>query len=166
MKNPDKVKMGKKSKASGADFERRTRKDLEEKGWIVDKWGNNVEFAEVPNKKPDFENEKGAIYSTHFEGKLIPAKARWAGSGRPMMMGAGFPDFKCHRVFASDVSKKDKPFHMYEVIGVECKVNGKLDKEEKEKCKWLLDNHVFSKILIAYKEQEGRRIVVEYKEFK
>ena len=31
--------------------------------------------------------------------------------------------------------------------------------------KWLLDNNIFSKILIAYKSKEGRKIVVKYKEF-
>ena len=38
------VKRGKKNKASGAAFELRVRSDLEEKGWIVDKWSKNVEF--------------------------------------------------------------------------------------------------------------------------
>lgn len=66
---------------------------------------------------------------------------------------------KCHWKF--DNFKKKKP---YEVIGVECKTNGYLDKTEKEKCKWLLDNNIFSKILIAYKTKEGRKIVIKYKE--
>lgn len=161
-------KQGKKNRAAGARFELLVRKDLNEKGWIVDKWGNNVEFDESYKiSRRANENPKKMIQRHLIEkGKLIQAKARWAGPGRPMMMGAGFPDFNCHRILASDVSKKDKPFHMYEVIGVECKVNGTLSREEKEKCTWLLDNHIFSKILIAYKETEGRRIVVKYKDFK
>ena len=44
MKDPIKVAMGKKSKAKGMRFESKVRKDLESKGWIVDKWTNNVEF--------------------------------------------------------------------------------------------------------------------------
>jgi uncharacterized membrane protein YbaN (DUF454 family) len=40
------------------------------------------------------------------------------------------------------------------------------NKVEKEKCKWLLENKIFSKILISYKEKEGRKIIVKYKEFK
>ena len=46
-KDPKKVAQGKKNKASGAAFELRVRKDLEEKGWIVDKFGLNVEFKPV-----------------------------------------------------------------------------------------------------------------------
>jgi len=42
MKNPEKVKQGKRNKAMGADFERRTRKDLEDKGWKVSKYSNNL----------------------------------------------------------------------------------------------------------------------------
>ena len=53
----------------------------------------------------------------------------------------------------------------YEVIGVECKMKGILDKLEKEKCRWLLENHIFSKILIASKTKVGRKIVIKYKEF-
>ena len=52
---------------------------------------------------------------------------------------------------------------LYDSIGVECKINGKLDKEEKEKCKWLLKNNIFSKILIASKGE--KRGSIEYKEF-
>lgn len=37
---------GKKSRKSGAEFERRVRADLESKGWVVDKWSNQVEFYE------------------------------------------------------------------------------------------------------------------------
>jgi len=51
----------------------------------------------------------------------------------------------------------------YEIIGVEVKSNGYLDKEEKEKCRWLLENNVFSKILIASKGNKRGEII--YKEF-
>ena len=40
----DKKKQGKKNKASGARFELKVREDLEKKGWIVDKWSNNVDL--------------------------------------------------------------------------------------------------------------------------
>lgn len=68
---------------------------------------------------------------------------------------------KCHYKFDNLKRKQLK-----EVIGVECKVNGYLDKKEKEKCKWLLDNNIFSKILIAYKTKEKNKVKVNYKEFK
>ena len=70
------VNRGKKSRIGGADFERRVREDLVNKGWIVDKFGLNVDLD---------------------ENKLIQAKNKWAGPGRPMMMGAGFCDFVCFR---------------------------------------------------------------------
>ena len=53
-----------------------------------------------------------------------------------------------------------------EIIGVEAKSNGFLDKTEKAKCEWLLANKVFSKILVASKQKEGRRIIIKYEEFK
>lgn len=171
----DYKKQGRLNRAAGATFELRTRADLNFKGWIVDKWSNNVETGN---------DKKGWLVKELWE--LIPAKARWAGPGRPMMMGAGFPDFCCRKkrtdmMFGKELSKDlyflreekcyedgsiDGNVFFYEVIGVECKVNGTLSREEKDKCQWLLDNHIFSKILIAYKEKEGRRIVVKYKEFK
>jgi len=53
-----------------------------------------------------------------------------------------------------------------EIIGVEAKSNGYLDRIEKAKCEWLLENKVFSKILIAKKTKVGRKIVPEYIDFK
>ena len=135
--DPKKVARGKKSKAAGSQFENRVRADLEEKGWIVDKWTNNVS-----------------------DSKLVKAKAKWAGPNRPMMMGAGFPDFVCFRIIATN------NLYWYEVIGVESKMTGELDKPEKEKCVWLLDNQIFSKILIAEKTKVKNRVVVVYHDFK
>ena len=66
----------------------------------------------------------------------------------------------CHTNF--DNIKKMK---LYLVIGVECKTNGQLDKVEKQKCKWLIDNNIFNKILIAEKTKVKNKIVIVYKEF-
>ncbi len=159
----DKKLMGKKSRAAGIRFELKVREDLEKKGWIVDKWSNNVEFGNVTPG----EQKSPQIYG----GKLVKAKSKWAGPGRPMMMGAGFPDFICYK----QVNWKDGETHwtmgefsgpckVFENIGVESKMDGKLDKEEKEKAIWLLDNHIFSKILIAKKGK--KRVEIEYVEFK
>ncbi|MBU2576651.1 MAG: hypothetical protein KKF50_02925 [Nanoarchaeota archaeon] len=38
------IKRGGKARAAGGQFELRVRKDLEAKGWIVDKWSNNVDL--------------------------------------------------------------------------------------------------------------------------
>jgi len=166
MKTKERSKIGKKNRKSGSDFERRTRADLESKGWIVDKWSNNVEF-QLENLET---NEKSC-------GKLIPAKHKFRGKGIPMAMGTGFPDFIAYKFIMGFPEEEDKvllcsnglnisTYEGWEIIGVECKTNGYLSKEEKEKCKWILENNIFSKILIAYKEKEGRKIVVKYKEFK
>lgn len=136
MKNPKKVITGKKSRSQGKAFELKVRADLEEKGWIVDRWSNNI----------DLEKDK-----------LVSAKSKWM-PNRPMMLGAGFPDFIA---FRSQVA-----LDLYEIIGVECKMTGKLDHEEKEKCKWYLANGIFSGILIASKTKVKNKIVVEYNEWK
>ena len=88
------------------------------------------------------------------EGKLIPAKRKYNPFFKVLGIGTGFPDFICFK----------KEGKLYEVIGVEVKANGWLDKKEKEKCKWLLENKVFSKILIAKKGK--KRGEIEYVDFK
>ena len=133
-------KQGKKNQQAGARFERKVRADLEDKGWIVSKWQNNVEFYIDAQKSP------------HVFGKLIPAK-----QGRFRKTSTGFPDFICMKRISMI------PAPNYEVFGVEAKSKGYLSKEEKEKCKWLLDNNIFNKILIASKGK--KRGSIEYNEF-
>ena len=140
MVNEKNVKQGAKNRKSGAYFELRVKKDMVGKGWIVSKFPNQVEF-----------DEEGG-------GKLMSAKHKWRGRGLPMVIGTGFPDFVCWKK-CTDWDK----LGYYEVIGVEAKSNGKLSAEEKEKCKWLLENDVFSKILIAFKGEKRGEIV--YDEF-
>ena len=158
VKDPINVIRGTKNRASGAEFERRVRKDLEDKGWIVDKWSNQVELLNLEHEIKHKDIIVGPII-----GKIVPAKHKWNGPNRPMMMGAGFPDFLAFKkAFKLIGEQTDK---VYEVIGVESKVNGYLDKKEREKCKWLLDNNIFSKILIASKHKVKNKIVVEYDDF-
>lgn len=133
MNKEEKSKLGKRSKARGSAFERKVRADLENKGIICSKWMNQVEF-----------DENGV-------GKLVAAKHKFCGFGRPMMLSSGFPDFIAYRLGNL-------------VTGVEAKINGYLDKIEKEKVKWLLDNKVFDKILVAHQEKDGRNNVIVYKE--
>ena len=153
----DKKTIGKKSRAAGQRFELKVRSDLEEKGWIVAKWTNNVEFRCKHEQKCCAE--------------LVKVKNKFLGPGRPMMLGAGFPDFiafKINKDWTNDVMFCDLPImfseHAVIIIGVESKMNGYLDKQEKEKVKWLLDNNIFSKVLIASKGTKRGQIV--YKEFK
>ena len=74
LKKKVKVAMGAKSRAGGSQFEARVRKDLEEKGWIVDKWSNNVDFE---------------------ENKVVPCKRKFNPFNKVMTIGTGFPDFVC-----------------------------------------------------------------------
>ncbi len=117
-KKKEEIKKGKKSRASGLSFELKVRKDLEGKGWIVDKWSNNVNLS---------------------EGKIEQAKRKFNPFSKIMTIGTGFPDFICFQ----------KMGEYYKIIGLEVKKNGILDKDEKEKCKWYLDNSVFNEIWVA-----------------
>jgi len=138
----DKKLQGKRNRAAGQRFENLVRKDLESKGWIILKNPNNL----INNK------------FTQGKSKYNPFTKRL------MMNSGGFPDFIAFHFNPLDYEKYN--FKTFDVIGVESKVNGILDKEEKEKCKWLLENKIFNKILIAKKIKVGRKIEVEYNEFK
>lgn len=129
---------GKRNRAAGARFEAKVRADLEkpEMSWIVSKWMNTV----------DFEKDGGT-------GKIVPAKRKYNPYLRALGVGTGFPDFIC-------IKKSGKK---YEVIGVEVKRNGYLDKKERAMCHWLLDNGIFQRILVA---QNGeKRGEIEYADF-
>lgn len=135
MTTEDNKKQGKKNKQAGARFELKVRKDLENRGLVVSKWFNNV----------DLETEE-----------LIPAKHKFRGIGIPMSIGTGFPDFivfnKCDSETLTSV-----------ITGMEVKSKGSLDKIEREKCKWLLENNIFNNITIASKGDKLGEIV--YKKF-
>jgi len=145
-KKIDKVKQGKNNRASGSTFELTVRKDLESKYWFVLKNPNNV-----------------------IGEKFKQGKSKYNPITKRLMMGSGgFPDFICFGLELEVVHKhlngaliENKT--LYELVGVEAKSNGYLDKIEKEKCKWLLKNKIFSKILVASKDKKGKGII--YKEF-
>ncbi len=129
---------GKKNRQKGAIFETKVREDLQKMEWIVVKWMNTVDFAK------------------DSKGQLVPAKKKFNPFLKALAMGTGFPDFICFR----SALHADK-----EVIGVEVKSNGSLDQIEKGMCRWLLDNHIFSRILIARKKLEGKKTVIFYEDF-
>ena len=153
--------MGKRSRAAGRRFEAKVRADLEKMGWIVDKWTNTVDY-----------DREGKI------GKVVPAKRKYNPFKRAMAIGTGFPDFICFRTIDKnneetingtpipEIYLEKNKKNLFEVIGVEIKSNGYLDRKEKGMCFWLLKNKIFSRILIARKKKDGRKIEVEYKEFK
>jgi hypothetical protein len=129
---------GKKNRINGQIFETKVKDDLQKMEWIVSKWMNTVEFTK------------------DSKGQLVPAKRKYNPFKKVMVLGTGFPDFIC---FRSSINSEK------EVIGVEVKSNGSLDQIEKGMCRWLLDNHIFSRILIARKKQNGRKIEIFYEDF-
>jgi len=131
-KKKSKVKTGRKARAQGARFELRIRDEMERRGWIIDKWTNNVDL-EIS--------------------KIVKAKRKYNPFKKMLVVGTGFPDFIAFR----------KVGEVYEVIGVEVKMNGILSKVEKEKCRWLLKNDIFSEILVVKKGE--KRGAIEYINF-
>ena len=134
-KDKSEIKKGRKSRARGARFELKARGELEDKGWIIDKWTNNV----------DLEKQK-----------LVKAKRKYNPFKKMLIVGTGFPDF---------IAFKKKGKKNYGVIGVEVKMNGILSRIEKEKCAWYLQKGIFSQIWIAKVARKGRKIEVEYDDF-
>jgi len=156
----DKKKQGKRNRAAGGRFELKVRKELESEGWIVDKWSNNVELINAISGY----KRNGKVATTEIIGRLIPAKRKFNPFKKIMSIGTGFPDFIAFRDrILSNANSKEMPNVLYEVIGCECKTNGRLDKIEKEKCRWLLENKIFSRIMIASKGKT--RGTIKFKRF-
>ena len=133
-KSVSRSKQGRKNRAAGTRFEAKVRVEIEKMGWTVSKWMNTVDYE---------------------KNKLIAAKRKYNPFLKVLGIGVGFPDFVCFRKVANG---------NYEVIGLEAKGNGYLDKVERGMCHWLIDNKIFSRILIAKKgEKRGK---IEYIEFK
>lgn len=130
---------GKKSRAKGQRFELKVRSDLEELGWIVSKWMNTVDLEKS--------SKIGKL-------ALIPAKRKYNPFLKALSVGTGFPDFVC---------LKRKLNGDYEVIGLEVKTTGYLDKQERDMCILLLEGKIFSRILIAKQGKERGKI--EYIDF-
>ena len=134
-KKIDYSKQGKKNRAAGRIFETKVREDLEKMGWIVNKWVNTIDYA---------------------KNKIVPAKRKYNPFLKVLAIGTGFPDFVCF---------KRSEDGNYEVIGLEVKGNGYLDQVEKGMCLWLIENKVFSRILIAKKNKNVKKIEIEYINF-
>ena len=136
----DWVKQGKKNRTSGRVFEAKVRGNLENMEWIVSKWMNTIDY-ERNNKL----------------GKIVPSKRKYNPFLKTMVIGTGFPDFFCFK-------KAGPERKNYEIIAVEVRGNGYLDQIEKGMCRWLLENNIFPRILIAKKGK--KRGEIEYIDFK
>jgi hypothetical protein len=134
MKKKDYSAQGKRNRAAGGRFELKVREDLESMGWTLSKWMNTLEKG------------KEGFY------KLVPSKRKYNPYSKAFVIGTGFPDFVCFKKKGDD----------FEVIGVEVKKNGYLDQVEKGMCLWLIENKIFSRLLMAKAKKEGRAIKIEY----
>jgi hypothetical protein len=140
----DYSKQGKRNRAAGVRFEAKVRENLESMGWIVNKWMNNIDYD---------------------KNKVVPAKRKYNPYMKALVVGTGFPDFMCFRKADYKSGDFGEGGDRGEVLGIEVKRNGYLDKIEKGMCIWLLENKIFSRILIAKAVQNGRKIDVEYDDF-
>lgn len=128
-------KQGKLNRAAGRRFEAKVRQNLEDMGWTVAKWMNTIDYP---------------------KNKIVPAKRKYNPFLKALSIGNGFPDFICFKRTESE---------NFDIIGLEVKSNGYLDKIEKDMCRWLLENKIFSKILIAKAVKNGRKTEIEYIDF-
>jgi len=154
----DLSKRGKKSRAKGQRFELKVRVDLEKKGWVVSKWMNTLDW-----------DKEGKI------GKIVPSKRKYNPFSKVMTIGTGFPDFVCFkRIKDEEETIEGTPIpeeysktceDKFEVIGLEVKGNGYLDQVEKGMCFWLLENKIFSRILIARQgKKPGEILYIDFRE--
>jgi hypothetical protein len=161
MKDPNKVKLGKKTRAAGKRFEKLVEKDLESQGWIVVKWGKQVEFFPFSDKNVIAK----AKDDNSILGRLINCKPKFNFFTKSLMMNSGgFPDFLCikwcnHSISPNtwaELQRLDLLGKLFEVQLVESKINNKLDKEEKEKMAWIEEN-LRIPCFVAYPEKVGRK---------
>lgn len=131
---------GKANRAKGARFELKVRERLEKDGFVVDKWTNNVDLE---------------------KGKICPAKRSFNPFTKKIQgIGMGFPDFVG---FMKLDSMNCRRYNRWSVILVECKVNGKLSKIEKQKINFLLEEGF--KCWIAYNHKERGLLFENLKTF-
>lgn len=128
----DKKKQGKDNRRHGKEFERKVRHDLEANGWIVSRWNNNINL-----------NLKQFTQAVSIPG---------------IVMQSGYPDFiaiqECPHT-KSEVPSKDHDWH---IMFVEAKINGYLDRIEKDKAEFYKSKGF--KFIIAKKGLNG----IEYNE--
>jgi len=124
MEKEEKRKLGRKSRLAGQNFEKLTRKNLENKGWLVFK---NQSIVDLENNK------------------LVPSKPKFNPFTKSLMMNSGgMPDFICI---------KEAQNGLFEVQFVESKMNGILDKEEKSKVSWIKEQlHI--PVIVASKDNK------------
>ena len=134
-------KQGKTNRRKGKDFEAKARNHFIEKGWIVDKFSNNIDLDNNCFKPAGI--------------KYIPT--------RGMMPGLGFPDFVMFKQRGEGMFSTGRD---YQLLFVECKINNTLSKLEKQKMQWLVDQGHRCFVAFNNEGKIGTREFLEYKERK
>jgi len=140
-------KIRSKARSSGKRFEIKIREDLESKGFLVFRNSNDVKKIETPNGQ-----------SIQFK----QTTGHWNPFTKMIMVSqSGFPDFivlkeaKLTYEDETPIEFMETPNVLFNVAFVECKLNGYINKVEKEKVNWLIKNlHV--PFYVASKE--GKKI--------
>jgi len=161
MLKTEKSKLGKSSRILGKAFELKVRASLEKDGWIVMRNMNDVEWPESNIEHPP--EERIGIFKQ--------AKPKFVFNPiikRRIMLGmqSGFPDFICMKSdnkgidfsIINEFSKK----HEFEVKFVECKMNGYLDREEKDKAAWIMENLKIPVFIASKGKLRGEIIMEEF----
>lgn len=181
-------KQGKKNRAAGIRFEAKVRENLEKMGWIVDKWTNTVDYNRegkigkvVPAKRKYNPFKKIMVLGTGFPDFIAFRTDRIKNAESPLMSGFcenckkeslgydvinGFItcNFCGEHIASTPIGKENKlRENQTRIIGVEVKSKGYLDEIERDMCHWLIENKIFSEILIAKKGK--KRGEIEYINF-
>ena len=181
-------KQGKKNRAAGIRFEAKVRENLEKMGWIVDKWTNTVDYNRegnigkvVPAKRKYNPFKKIMVIGTGFPDFIAFRTNKKENSKFPLMKGFcenckresfGYDETKgfiscnfCGEHIVSTPIEKEEKFkeNQTKIIGIEVKSKGYLDEIERDMCRWLIKNNIFSEILIAKKGK--KRGEIEYLNF-
>ena len=160
----DKNLQGRKNRRNGRLFENKVFEDLFKKGWVVSRFSLNIENNKIIKSKYSKFN--------HFTGfpdficyiQAEPLEPCNCGLHPPSIafnLSNGRNDTPYEFAFGDN---QDKPANTpFWIIFIECKSNGYLSKEEKEKAKWYLENNYCSKFLIA--SRGDKHGTIKYKEF-
>lgn len=139
METKERSKIGKKSRAAGKRFEDKVYENLS-KDYLVIRFDHNV--SEV------YESDIGE-YSRRFQ----KAKAKWNPvTKRPMSISTGFPDYIC-------INKSN----LSDICFVECKMNGELDRIEKQKVQWLREKFDIPFLIASKGKKRGEITYTRYR---
>lgn len=170
----NKSQLGKKSRKKGKDFEVAVRKDLIANGWLVTRFDNQVDL------------ENNCLSQSKAKFNPFTRRVMTMSSGFPDFLCVKFEKIPPY-VYTLDVDYNKEQIerlqreikkcndksqiitspnvHINQLTTtkiqlLECKINGKLDKLEREKVDWL-KNNLKIPVFVAYKDENNK---ITYKE--